>query len=153
MAERGTWLCVTLGVLLHPHGDMAERLNSPGGEDVKRRIDEVLATMGEALRVGVRYMLGTDAVHGGLPFELQAIERLGARPVDALRAATSRAAAALRRPEDLGAIRPGALADLIAVPGDPLESLACLDRVCWIMQGGRVMTGAGGIPLAGSDSA
>lgn len=153
MAERGTWLCVTLGVLLHPHGDMAERLKGPGGDDLKRRTDEVLAAMGEALRAGVPCVLGTDAVHGGLPFELQAIARLGARPVDALRAATSRAAGALRRPDELGVIRPGVLADLIAVPGDPLESLACLDRVCWIMQAGRIMTGAGGIPLAGSDSA
>jgi imidazolonepropionase-like amidohydrolase len=141
MAERGTWLCITLGVLLHPRGDTVERLKGPGGDDIKRRIDEVLAAMGEALRVGVPYVLGTDAVHGGLPFELQAIASLGARPVDALRAATSRAAAALRRPEDLGAIRPGAVADLIAVPGDPLESLACLDRACWIMQGGKVQPG------------
>jgi imidazolonepropionase-like amidohydrolase len=141
MAERGTWLCLTLGVLLHPNGDMAERLKAPGADAVKRRIDEVLAAAGEALRVGVRYVLGTDAVHGGLPFELQAIERLGARPADALRAVTSRAAAALKRPEDLGVIRPGALADLIAVPGDPLESLAWLDRVCWIMQGGTVQPG------------
>ena len=141
MASRGTWLCITLGVLLHPHGDMAERLQRPGGDDLRRRVDVVLACMSEALRAGVPYVLGTDAVHGGLPFELQAIGRLGARPVDALRAATSRAAAALRRPGDLGAIRPGAAADLIAVPGDPLESLACLDRVCWIMQGGKVQPG------------
>jgi imidazolonepropionase-like amidohydrolase len=141
MAERGTWLCITLGVLLHPRGDLAERLKATGGDDVKRRIDQVLAAMSEALRAGVPYVLGTDAVHGGLPLELQAIARLGARPVDALRAATSRAAAALRRPDDLGAIRPGVLADLIAVPGDPLESLACLDQVCWIMQGGSVQPG------------
>jgi imidazolonepropionase-like amidohydrolase len=88
----------------------------------------------------VRYVLGTDAVHGGLPFELQALERLGARRVDALRAATGRAGVALRRPEDLGAIRPGAYADLIAVPGNPLENLACLDRVPWIMQAGAVLS-------------
>jgi imidazolonepropionase-like amidohydrolase len=140
MAERGTWLCITQGVLLHPRGDMAERLKGPDAEQIRRRIDEVQAAMGEALRAGVRYVLGTDAVHGGLPFEVQAIARLGARPVDALRAGTSRAAAALRRPEDLGAIRPGAYADLIAVPGNPFESLACLDRVSWIMQAGAVLS-------------
>ncbi len=140
MAERGTWLCITQGVLLHPRGDMAGRLKGPDADQIRGRIDEVQAAMGEALRAGVRYVLGTDAVHGGLPFELQAIAHLGARPVDALRAVTSRAAAALRRPEDLGVIRPGAYADLIAVPGNPLESQACLDRVPWIMQAGAVLS-------------
>jgi imidazolonepropionase-like amidohydrolase len=136
MAERGAWLCITLGVLLHPQGDLAGRLKGPDADQIRRRIDEVQASMGEALRAGVGYVLGTDAVHGGLPFEVQAIARLGARPVDALRAATSRAGAALRRPDDLGVIRPGACADLIAVPGNPLESLSCLDHVSWIMQAG-----------------
>ena len=140
MAERGTWLCITLGVLLHPQGDMAERLKGPDADQIRRRIDEVQAAMAEALRTGVRYVLGTDAVHGALPFELQALERLGARRVEALRAATGRAGAALRQPDDLGVIRAGAYADLIAVPGNPLESLACLDRVPWIMQAGAVVS-------------
>jgi imidazolonepropionase-like amidohydrolase len=140
MGERGTWLCITLGVLLHPRDGLAVGPKGPGGGEIRRRIDEVQASMGEALRAGVRYVLGTDAVHGGLAFELQALERVGARRIDALRAATRRAGEALRRPDDLGVIRPGAFADLIAVPGNPLESLACLDRVPWIMQAGAVVS-------------
>jgi len=139
MAERGTWLCITQGVLLHPRVGMVERLAGPDANQIQRRIDEVQVAMGEALRTGVRYVLGTDAVHGGLPFELQALERLGARRVDALRAVTGWAGAALKQPDSLGVIRPGADADLIAVPGNPLESLACLDRVPWIMQAGAVI--------------
>ncbi len=142
MAERGTWLCVTLGVLLHPHGAMAHQLEGPQADQVRRRIDEIQATMAAAVASGVRYVLGTDAVHGGLAFELQALERLGARPTDLLRAATSRAAHALGRPEEVGVVRPGACADLIALHGDPLSSLASLKQVTWVMQRGQVQWSA-----------
>ncbi len=138
MAERGTWLCITLGVLLHPQGDMEHRLQGPEADGVKRRLEEIQQTMADALASGVRYVLGTDAVHGGLAFELQALERLGARPADLLRAATSMAGEALRQANELGRIRPGALADLMAVEDSPLDSLACLERVAWIMQGGQL---------------
>jgi len=138
MAERGTWLCVTLGVLLHPQGAMTHLLQGPGADGVRRRLDEVQAVMAEAVSRGVRYVLGTDAVHGGLAFELQTLARLGAHPADLLRAATSQAARALGRGEEMGVVRPGACADLIAVQGDPLASLAGLDRVRWVMQGGEV---------------
>ncbi|MFI5338462.1 MAG: amidohydrolase family protein [Candidatus Methylomirabilales bacterium] len=138
MADRGTWLCITLGVLLHPPGDMAHRLQDPEADAVRRRLDEIQETMATALANGVRYVLGTDAVHGGLAFELQALERLGARPADLLRAATSQPGLALGRANDLGSVRPGAYADLIAVDGNPLTSLTSLDRVTWVMQGGEV---------------
>ncbi len=139
MAERGTWLCITLGVLLHPQGDMAHRLQGPEADAVRQRLEEIQGTMADALASGVRFVLGTDAVHGGLAFELQALERLGARPADLLRAATTQAALALGRTNDLGGVRSGAYADLIAVQGNPLTSLTSMDRVTWVMQGGRVV--------------
>lgn len=142
MADRGTWLCITLGILLHPHGDMAERLKGPQADEVRWRIDEVQTVMAEAIRAGVRYIFGTDAVHGALAFELQALHRLGASAADALRAATSQAGAALGRLGELGLIRPGAFADLIAVQDNPLTSLSCLDRVTWVMKDGRVQWAA-----------
>jgi imidazolonepropionase-like amidohydrolase len=146
MAERGTWLCVTLGVLWHPQGDMTHRLTGPEAGAVRRRLDEIREAMAHAVASGVRYVLGTDAVHGGLAFELQALERLGASRADLLRAATSQAGLALGRPEDLGSVRPGAYADLIAVHGNPLHSLTSLDRVSWIMQAGQVRWSAMGDP-------
>jgi len=143
MAERGTWLCITLGVLSHPHGEVAERLKGPQADEIRRRIDEVQEVMREAIRAGVRYIVGTDAVHGALAFEVQALERLGASRAEALRAATSQAGAALGRPGEFGMLRPGALADLIAAAGNPFESLEALDRVTWIMQGGQVRCSTG----------
>lgn len=142
MAEQGTCLCITLGVLLHPQGAMTHLLQGPGADGVRRRLDEVQAVMAEAVSRGVRYVLGTDAVHGGLAFELQALGRLGARPADLLRAATSQAAQVLGQAGELGEISPGVCADLIAVLGDPLVSLTNLDRVRWVMQGGQVQWSA-----------
>jgi imidazolonepropionase-like amidohydrolase len=138
MADRGTWLCITLGVLLHPHGHLEQHLRGPEGNAVRQRLDEIQETMAGALASGVRYVLGTDAVHGCLAFELQFLERLGGRPTDLLRAATALAAEALGRVDDLGIAKPGAYADLIAVQGNPLTSLSGLDRVTWVMQGGQV---------------
>lgn len=105
---------------------------------MRRRVDEIQATTAQALASGVRYVLGTDAVHGCLAFELQALERLGAHPADLLRAATAEAGTALRRADELGVVKPGAYADLIAVRGNPLASLESLDRVTWTMRDGKV---------------
>jgi imidazolonepropionase-like amidohydrolase len=143
MADRGTWLCITLGVLLHPQGDVGPRLQGPERTALQRRLDEIQETMAEVLANGVRYVLGTDAVHGGLAFELQALERLGASRADVLRAATRQAGRALGRANELGAVEPGAYADLIAVEGNPLRSLSSLGRVTWVMQGGRVVCAPG----------
>ena len=139
MADRGTWLCITLDVLLHPQGELAHRMHGPEADAVRRRVEEIQETMADALASGVRYVLGTDAVYGGLAFELQLMERLGARPAELLRAATIQAAVALRQPNDLGGVKPGTYADLVAVQGNPLTSLPSLDRPARVMQGGRVI--------------
>ena len=59
-------------------------------------------------------------------------------PLAALQSATSVAAEVLGR-DDRGVIAPGKLADLIAVPGDPLQDITATERVHWVMQGGRVL--------------
>ncbi|HUJ64024.1 MAG TPA: amidohydrolase family protein, partial [Acidimicrobiales bacterium] len=64
------------------------------------------------------------------------------RPADLLRAATSQSGLALGRANDLGSLRPGAYADLIAVEGNPLTSLTSLDRVTWVMRGGEIQWAA-----------
>ena len=63
---------------------------------------------------------------------------LGMSPLAALQSATSVAAEVLGR-DDRGIIAPGRLADLVAVPGDPLQDITATERVQWVMQGGRVI--------------
>ena len=64
--------------------------------------------------------------------------KLGMTPLAALRTATSGAAEALGR-TDRGIIEAGRYADLIAVPGDPLQDITATERVHWVMRGGEVI--------------
>lgn len=95
-----------------------------------------------AAALGVPIALGTDATvipHGTNARELAALAAIGLTPADALRAATVQAAELLGWSDRIGAIRPGLLADLIAVEGDPLADLTVLQRVRLVMKGGVVV--------------
>ena len=88
---------------------------------------------------GVTIANGSDVgvfAHGQNARELELLVESGLRPVEALRAATSVAARVLGR-GDLGAIRPGAQADLLAVGGDPLASIGALRDVRTVVSRGR----------------
>ncbi|RAN73313.1 amidohydrolase [Bacillus sp. SRB_336] len=88
----------------------------------------------------VRIAFGTDC--GMFPFdhgilEFQAMVNAGISPLRALRAATSVAAEMLGR-VDIGVLKPGACADLVAVPGNPLQDITATSRVDFVMRGGSI---------------
>ncbi|MGH2859311.1 MAG: amidohydrolase family protein, partial [Solirubrobacteraceae bacterium] len=88
----------------------------------------------------VKVALGTDC--GMFPFshgirEFQAMVDAGLSPVRALRAGTSVAAPLLGR-EDIGVLRPGACADIVAMPGNPLADIAATAGVDFVMRAGTV---------------
>ncbi len=60
------------------------------------------------------------------------------KPIDALRAATVRAAELLRMENRIGAIEPGKYADLIAVEGNPLDDIGVLGHVRFVMKAGQI---------------
>ena len=94
-----------------------------------------------AFRSGVKIAFGTDAgnfPHGQNAKEFVTLVEWGMRPLDAIRAATLNAADLLGV-SDRGVIAPGKLADIIAVPGDPLEDVMRLQQVCFVMKGGVVV--------------
>jgi len=138
MKERGTWLVPTtfladamdLSILPPPIRAKAEFLMPRARESVRR-----------AVEAGVKIAFGTDAAvypHGLNAKEFSALLRRGMSPLEAIRSATVDAAELLGV-DDRGAIAPGKMADLIAVPGNPLEDVTVLERVSFVMKGGRVV--------------
>jgi imidazolonepropionase-like amidohydrolase len=63
-------------------------------------------------------------------------------PAQALRSATSSAAELLGMQDKVGSIEPGKLADIVAVPGDPLADVSVMEKVDFVMKGGVVQKGS-----------
>ncbi|MBK8597840.1 MAG: amidohydrolase family protein [Holophagales bacterium] len=114
-------------------------------------IEGALRSLEVCRRAGVPVAFGSDLL-GQLQEEQSREFTLRAQvvsPVEAIRSATTIAARVLRREGVLGCLRPGALADLIAVDGDPLKDLSLLEgqgrHLTLIMKGGRFHRRPGGL--------
>jgi imidazolonepropionase-like amidohydrolase len=102
-----------------------------------------MAGLAAFVAAGGRVVYGTDLGNQGPPpgidvTELHLMVEAGLGPAQAIGAATGSAAAHLRL-RGLGRVAPGAVADLVAVAGDPLADLAALDRVRLVSLGGRLV--------------
>ncbi len=94
-----------------------------------------------ARRVGVTIGHGSDVgvfAHGTNARELAWMVRLGMTPMEAMRSATGVAAGILGKSKDLGHIKPGMLADVVAVDGDPTADIGAAAKVGFVMKGGTV---------------
>jgi len=108
---------------------------------MERRSEEIFARLSA---LGIPLVVGMDAGVIRTPFdetwlELALMVRAGLSPADTLRGATLHAARVLGLADRVGAIAPGLGADLIAVPGNPLERIEALRQVPWVMKGGQVV--------------
>jgi imidazolonepropionase-like amidohydrolase len=101
---------------------------------------------GKAVRAGVKMSFGTDA--GVCPYGTSAKQfafmvKYGMTPMQAIQAATSNAADLLGHANEVGSIKVGKDADLIAVTGDPLMDISLLEKVEFVMKDGKVYKSAG----------
>ena len=90
---------------------------------------------------GVKIAFGTDASvakHGTNAREFSLLVKAGLSPLDAIRAATVGSADHLGLSKEVGALIPGKAADVVAVDGDPLQTVSELERVRFVMKGGVV---------------
>lgn len=93
------------------------------------------------LAAGVPIAMGSDVgpfPHGTQAREFVLMVKYGMSPLDALRAGTLNGAKLLGWAGQIGALKPGYFADVIAVPGDPLQDIGVLDNVTFVMKGGVV---------------
>jgi len=112
-------------------------------EGLNRYIARNLETAKRAVKVGVRFAMGSDAVYSGFgqnTRELAWFVKAGMTPEQALRVATANGAELLGQQADLGDAIPGKFADLIAVEGDPLADIdVVITKVRGVMKGGAVV--------------
>lgn len=138
MVKQGTWYCPTIAVY---YTDWAPA-DTPAGQRDRLRASVHEESFKKAMRAGVKIVFGTDI--GGIPWtepiaqEFPRMVELGMSPMEAIRSATSRPAEMLERTGEIGVIAPGAFADVIAVPGDPLKDVTQLGNVQFVMKDGKV---------------
>lgn len=102
--------------------------------------EKLRAHLTAAVRDGLPIAFGTDAGvirHGQNAKEFVELAALGLTPRDAIRAATVEAAKAVGLGGQTGVLKSGALADIIAVEGNPLNDLTVLQKVTFVMKAGR----------------
>ncbi|HXU46722.1 MAG TPA: amidohydrolase family protein, partial [Thermoanaerobaculia bacterium] len=138
MKERGVALCPTLAA-----SEAVARYRGwrPGVDPEPDRLRQKRASLSAALAAGVTLCFGTDAGvfrHGDNARELELLVDYGVSPIDALRAATSTDAKILHLEDSFGMIRPGLLADLIAVAGNPTKDIHAMRQVRLVMKEGKL---------------
>jgi imidazolonepropionase-like amidohydrolase len=143
MAEHGTFLVST--TYLTDAMDI-----SRAAPELQKKAADVFprakAMLPKAIAAGVKIACGTDAPavpHGDNAKELGALVARGMTPVQAIRAATVTSAELVQLDDELGRLREGYLADIIAVPGDPSQNITLTQDVRFVMKDGRIYKGAG----------
>lgn len=140
MAKKGIALCPTLAA-----SDATSRYRGwTGAEPAPEAVQINRKSFQMALKAGVRICMGGDVgvfAHGTNAREMELMAASGMSPADVLIAATWGNARWFHLDSRLGAVKPGLLADLIAVDGDPTADIAAVRHVRMVMKGGMVVTG------------
>jgi imidazolonepropionase-like amidohydrolase len=136
MVEHHVALCPTLAA-----GDATTQYGGwrKGEQPEPPGIQRKRATFKAALDAGVTILSGSDVgvfAHGDNAREIELMVQYGMPPVDALKSATSVAGRVLHM--DIGVVKSGMLADLVAVDGDPVKDISALRRVKFVMKNGTV---------------
>jgi imidazolonepropionase-like amidohydrolase len=138
MQRQGTWYCPTLW----PYYTDWDGEDTPGGKRDRARAKTHETSFRKAMLAHLKIVFGTDI--GGVPWqepmaeEFTYMTKLGMTPMDAIQAATSRAAEMLDMKGEIGVVAARAFADIVAVGGDPLKSIEELRKVRFVMHDGSV---------------
>jgi imidazolonepropionase-like amidohydrolase len=143
MVEHGTWYVPTIIA-----GDFVARQSKVPGyypAQVAAKAAAIgpliQATAGRAYKAHVKIAFGTDAAvypHGQNAHEFELMVGAGMPPMFTIQAATISAAQLLRHDKDLGTVTAGKIADVVAVPGNPIDDISLMKRVSFVMKDGVI---------------
>jgi len=136
LAQSDSWLVLTPSPFL-----TEARIRTLPSEFIDGHLrdrDRVANRMAAAIRGGVKFAIGTDAMHGGLAQEVEYLVELRAPTTEALAAATHYGAIVCGLEESIGTLEPGKIADIIGVRGNPLEDVRALGRVETVILKGKI---------------
>ena len=141
MRKQGTFAVLDL---LSAYFDLIELNQDYTDKELGHANDEEYQSIAERFKAtydgGVKIAFGTDAgvyPHGRNAEQFQLMVDAGMTPIDAIRSATVVAAELLDQSEDIGTLSVGKIADMIALKTDPLEDVSALEKVVFVMQGGK----------------
>jgi imidazolonepropionase-like amidohydrolase len=143
MIEHGTYLIPTLTIDLYFQEKISDSKALVKAIEIAKATREgVYKNLRIAIKKGVKIGVGTDYV--GWPADYSAREfaelvKLGMTPMQAIQAGTKVNAELLKKENEIGTVEVGKLADIIAVKGDPLKDISELQRVKFVMIGGKVI--------------
>jgi imidazolonepropionase-like amidohydrolase len=143
MLARGTFYVPTLMAVkgIRESLDKGGRMDPRTAQKARRAMDSIDVTVRKAIAMGVRIAFGTDAAvypHGRNAEEFGLLVERGMPPAEALKAATSVDAELFGVSDRLGTLEAGKLADIVAVPGNPLADIRVTERVFFVMKEGRI---------------
>lgn len=144
MKAKGIALCPTLAA-----GDAIAQYSGwrKGIDPEPERIREKRENFREALASGVTICMGGDVgvyAHGDNAREMEAMADYGMKPLDVLQSATSVNADVFGISNRVGRIKPGLLADILVVDGDPSDNISQVRKVRWVMKEGAIYHPAAG---------
>ena len=142
MTEHGTFYCPTVYT-----GQFVAEQAKKGAYPptvAKKALEvgpQIMKTVTRAYKGGVKFAYGTDAgvyPHGQNWEDFIYLVKAGLPPAYTLQMATINAAQLLGHDDELGAVASGKYADLVAVPGDPLDDITVMSKVSFVMKAGVV---------------
>ncbi|HYJ95995.1 MAG TPA: amidohydrolase family protein [Vicinamibacterales bacterium] len=149
MVAKGTYFSPQCGLVFRNYLENRAKYegignyNAEGFASMERAVPLATEAVRKAATTpGVKLVFGTDAVagaHGRNVDDLICrVNEAGQKPMDAIMSATSVAAQSMKLGDSIGTLKPGMLADVIAVRGNPLTDFTALKRVVFVMRDGRV---------------
>lgn len=144
MVEHGTYLVPTIYVGDY-YANSGKLLAQSKNDDFYLAFrDDWLQMLGKAHRKGVKIAVGSDLCGYEVASHVCAREfdtliEAGLSPMDAIKAGTSIGAELLKWDDMLGSLEPNKLADIIAVPGNPLEDISALESPSFVMKDGEII--------------